>query len=187
MNISWVVAANYSLDPVVDLEKVKAVGPIWGSYRSWRSCGTDNVICHSSARAQELIKRDFHKRCNFYTYKPNYQILNRPSGVHLYEGATDFTVEVDDVDDVVAMHLASSVSDIVLLLGFELNETKLPADQFEQHKLLNRHGLIRSCIAQNLETQWVAVDHTKKNINERYSELANLTCDNMSNVLQSLV
>lgn len=185
MKISWVVATGYQLDPVLDIETIKHIGPIWGGYTTWRSCGTDNVVCHSVSRAQELVRRNFHQKCNFYTYHENFQIIGRPNNIKLYHGMGDFELAVDNIDDIVAMNLAASTSDIVLLLGFDFGNPEQPGDQFELHKITNRHGLIRSCIAQNSQVQWLVVDHSGV-MNTRYAELSNLSSDKMENVLQLL-
>ena len=185
MKISWAAATGYQLDPVLDIETIKQVGPIWGSYITWRSCSTDNVVCHSASRAQDLIRRNFHQKCNFYTYHDNFQLIGRPSNINLYHGMGDFELAVDNIDDIVSMNLAASASDIVLLLGFSFADPGTPTDQFELHKITNWHGLVRSCIAQNTETQWVAVDHNGK-MNKRYAELPNLSSDKMENVLKLL-
>ena len=184
MRVNWVFADGYQLDPAVDITSVKGIGPTWGSWRTWRSCGTDNVICHDRGKAQELIKRAFQAVCNFHIPKKHYQDVGRPTGVKLYEG--DFTQELDHIEDIIAMHLVAGASDIVLLVGFNLAPLTAPEDPFEQHKLRNYHGLIRSMIASDEVVQWVAVDHPAE-LDKAYQNLPNLTCDSMSNVLQLLI
>lgn len=184
MRVNWVFAHRHQLDPTIDIDTIKGIGPSWGSWRTWRSCNTENVICHDRAKAQELIGRAFQSVCNFYIPKKYYQDLNRPVGVKLYDG--DFVQELDHLEDVVAMHLVSNISDIVLLGGFDFSTLPQVADQFEQHKLRNYHGLIRSVIAANETVQWVAVDHPPE-LDKAYQNLPNLTCDSMSNVLQLLI
>ena len=44
MNINWVLADQVVLDPTVDIDAMKAIGSFWGSWRTWRAYGTDNVI-----------------------------------------------------------------------------------------------------------------------------------------------
>lgn len=183
MRVAWAVAANYSLDPAQDTDRLKAIGPIWGSWRTWRACATDNVICHNQAKARELLDRAFQAVCNFYVPRSHYEFLKRPLGIRLYEG--DYQQEVDDIEDVIALQLAAASADIVLMLGYDLSRLPTPDDRFEQHKLINRHGLIRSAIAGMPQVQWVAVDHTSK-MDKAYTELTNLTCDTMANALQLL-
>jgi hypothetical protein len=184
MRVNWVFAEGYQLDPAVDADAVKSVGPTWGSWRTWRGCGTDNVICHDRAKAQELIKRAFQAVCNFYIPKKHYQDVGRPTGVKLYEG--DFTQELDRIEDIIAMHLVSGISDIVLLVGFDFGPLPTVADQFEQHKLKNYHGLMRSTINSDQAVQWVAVDHPTE-LDKAYQNLSNLTCDSMESVLKLLL
>ena len=184
MRINWVFAEGYQLDPAVNIDAIKAVGPTWGSWRTWRSCGTDNVICHDRAKSLELVNRAFQAVCNFYVPKTFYEDLNRPMGVKLYDG--DFQHDVDHHEDIVALHLVADVSDIVLLVGFNFGEIDPPEDKFEQVKLRNYHGLLRSTINANQTTQWVAVDHPAK-LDKAYQNLPNLTCDSMENALQLLI
>ena len=182
MKISWVIATDYRMDPMTDIGKLKSVGSIWGSWQTWRSCSTDNVICHQQRKCRELLDRAFQAVCNFYIPRSLYETLARPVGIKMYDG--EFEHELDHVEDIVAMHLAAEDSDIVLLLGFDLVMPKNITDRFEQHKLVNRHGLIRGIIAGKERTQWVAVD--TENLDKNYQMLTNLTCDNLENVLQLL-
>ena len=185
MRISWVYAQGYSLDPTVDINKIKDVGPTWGGWQTWRSCGTDNVICHELSKARELTQRAFHAVCNFYIPKKNYESLSRPVGVKLYEG--EFPQETLAIQDIISLHLAAQNSDIVLMMGFDLATPVLPEDdRFEKHRILNQHGLIRGVVSGNPDVQWVVVDHAG-DLDKAYQILPNLTCDNMENVIQLLV
>jgi len=183
MKISWAVAADYSLDPAVMVEQVKSVGPIWGSWRTWRSCGTDNVICHQQQKGRELLDRAFQAVCNFYIPRNLYEPLSRPVGVRLYDG--NYDGELDNVEDIVALHLAGASSDIVLMVGFDWALPENVTDRFEQHKIVNRHGLMRSTISTMPDTQWVAIDCIE--MHKSYQNLTNLTCDTLQNALQLLV
>ena len=57
MNISWVLADDAEIDPTQNIEDLKRLGPIWGSWRGWRAYQTDNVICHDQTKANELPKK----------------------------------------------------------------------------------------------------------------------------------
>ena len=103
--------------------------------------------------------------------------------MRFYDG--DFDQELDNIEDIVAMHLAAASSDIVLMLGFEFVMPEKVTDRFEQHKITNRHGLVRSAIAGRPLVQWVAVD--TDDLDKSYQTLPNLTCDTMPNVLQLLL
>lgn len=184
MRINWIFADTYQLDPTITIEQIKSVGATWGSWRTWRNCGTDNVICHDRTKCMELIGRAFQAVCNFHVPKSYYQDLNRPMGVRLYEG--DFKMEIDHHEDIVAMNLVADISDIVLLVGFDLSLSNAPADAFEAHKFRNYHGLVRSAIDSNQMTQWVLVDHPAK-LDKAYQNLPNLTCDTMANALKLLI
>ena len=183
MQVTWVFSAGYSPGPEVDLSAAKGVGPTWGSWKSWRACNTDNVICHDRAKARELLDRNFQTTCNFYLPKDHFQSLGRPSGVNLYSG--DFSETIDDLEDVVAMHLVGHSSNIVLLAGFDLSTQEPAKDRLEQHRIQNRLGLMYRLFADTPKTQWVLVDHPKK-LDKAYSKLENITCDTMESVLQLL-
>jgi hypothetical protein len=184
MLVNWVFADTHQLDPVVEPERLKSIGPTWGSWRTWRSCNTDNVICHDLPKATDLIGRAFQAVCNFYVPKNYYQDLGRPMGVKLYDG--EFAFEIDHVEDIVAMHLVSDISDIVLLVGFDLGSIPTVSDKVEETKLRHYHGMIRSKINNTPEVQWVLVDHPEK-LDKIYQDLPNLTCDTMENALKLLL
>lgn len=183
MRINWIYSANYSPPPTIDLDAIKSVGPSWGSWKSWRACGTDNVVCHDLTQSKALIQREFQASCNFYVPRSLYQDLNRPTGVKLYDG--EFREEVDDLEDIISMHLSSAMSDVVLLLGFDFGKKEPQVDKLKQHRQQNRFGLTRQVIANNPTVQWVLVDHPNQ-IDKSYAEITNLTCDNIDNVLKLL-
>lgn len=183
MRVNWVFADTYQLDPSVNVERLKSIGPMWGSWRTWRSCSTDNVVCHDFKKCQDLMQHAFQAVCNFYIPKKFYQDLARPMGLKLYDG--EYTEAMNNIEDIVSLHLVSD-SDIVLLMGFDFGKLEVPVDQFEQHKLKNYHGLVRSTIVANPNTQWVAVDHPHK-FDLAYQNLPNLTCDSLENVLKLLM
>ena len=176
MRICWVVAAGFQFDPTVNVDVIKDIGSIWGSWTTWRGCGTDNVICSSDSKASELLSSEFHKGCTFYTPNKTWKEFNRPRGVQSYGG--QFEHEIQNTDDIVALHLATSTADIVLMMGFNL--TTLTAD-------CDRHyyGHVLSVIKQHTKTQWVLVNHSS-DLDKNFRDLPNLTCDTFENVLQLL-
>ena len=182
MRITWVFADGYQLDPVVNVDEIKSVGSTWGSWTTWRTCGTDNVICHDMARARELLARQFQERCNFYIPKDFYQPLGRPAGTKLYDGK--FEQDTANLENIVAVNLVSGISDIVLLVGFELVMSR-PETQIDRFRLANYHGALRSVMNRNPDVQWVAVDHARTP-DRAYTDLANFTCDQLPNVLKLL-
>jgi hypothetical protein len=176
VKISWVIAEGYQFDPAVDLGAVKDIGPIWGSWTTWRGCGTDNVVCNNRVKAQELLERGFQNGCNFYIPNLTWQELNRPTGVHSYGGEFEHTVQ--RTDDIVALHLAGSTADIVIMTGFKLIPN---SDSDDPHYF----GHVLSAIKQHPDTQWVIIDH-HTDLDKHFQDLANLTCDTLGNVLQLL-
>lgn len=177
MNINWVVANTAQLDPTIDLNKFKEIGSIWGGWQTWRSCQTDNVICHNATKAQQLIENQFPTLCNFYIPNTLYVILDNPVGVRAYGG--DFAHEVEQQDEIVAMHLSSTVSDVVLLVGFDWHTV------VDDPRHVNYRNLVQQAIAQNPQTQWVLIDHPASLWTE-LSNLENLTQDTLDSVIKQL-
>jgi hypothetical protein len=183
MNISWVLSNSLVLDPSVDIEAVKAVGSFWGGWQTWRSCGTDNVICNDFDRAKSLLDRKFNQGCNFYIPNSIYQSLDQPGQVKLYDGTTD--LDLDNKEEIIAMHLAASQSDIVLLLGFYWQPQSKNSDRLQEHRAQNYRTLIKQTIAEHNQVQWVLIDHAPKLMLE-LKGLPNLTQDTLASVLKLL-
>lgn len=179
MRISWVLANNVNINPAIDLEKLKAIGPFWGGWRTWRSYQTDNVICHEESEARDLLGKNFHSRCNMYLPEKVYQSIDRPSGIKLYQGT--FHELVDNPDEIVSMHLASTVSDVILLAGFDVSP-KSNLDKLATHKWHNYVQYFYHILLQNPELQWVLLDHLG-NIESVLKKVPNLQFDTLENVL----
>ena len=180
MRINWVLADNVEINPAIDVERLKGLGPIWGGWRTWRSYGTDNVVCHEESDARNLISRNFHERCNMYLPDSVYQTVDRPSGVKLYQG--EFHEAVNSPDEIVSMHLAASVSDIVLLSGFDLTPQNLDHDRMAKHKWHNYVQYFLHIVKGNPNVQWVLLDHSP-GIEKVLKDLPNLLFDTLDNVL----
>lgn len=183
MNISWVLANGLIPDPELDLQRLKDIAPFWGGWQTWRSCGTDNVICNDFDRAQSLIARKFNKGCNFYIPNTIYQSLNHPTNVKLYDGTTN--LDLANKEEIIAMHLAASQSDIILLLGFNWQPQPKQADRLQEHLAQNYRNLIRQVMVENSAVQWVLIDHKSKLMSE-IEDLPNLTQDTLKSVLKML-
>ena len=182
MNVNWVLADRTILDPLADVAAMKEIGSFWGSWRTWRSCATDNVVCHEMSKAQELIKRSFHTTCNFYMPNELFVSLDRPDGVNLYEGKFPDDVQPEEI---VAMHLAASVSDIVLLLGFDWQEQEKNPDKLTEHRAHVYRTMVKHVIEGNPEIQWVLVDHPG-DVMKMLTNLPNLSQDTMATALSLL-
>jgi hypothetical protein len=180
MNISWVIADSAELDPTLNIDALKRLGPIWGSWRTWRAYQTDNVICHNQLKAEELIRRKFHERCNFYIPDSVNASLGRPAGVRLYAG--EFVHDVIRQEEIVALHLAATTSDIVLLLGWDLAKLKPNSDRLESNQAQHHRNLFHQAIKDYGQTQWVAVDHLEP-LALSLATLENLVLDTMATVL----
>jgi hypothetical protein len=183
MNISWVLADSTVLDPTLDIVTLKDIGPIWGSWKTWRGCSTDNVICHDQGRAVELIKREFQNSCNFYIHNDAYQFLNSPSNVKLYQG--QFPDQIDNPDEIIAMHLAASQNDILLLIGFDWTKKPKLTNRLQEHCAHVYRTLVEHTIRNNPDVQWVLVDHNP-NLWSDLEKIENLTQDTFSNIVKML-
>jgi len=180
MKISWVLSDSVQLDPMQNVDDLKQLGAFWGSWSTWRACATDNVICHDMSQAAELIKRDFHRCCNFYIPNDIYVSLDRPAGVNLYEGK--FVHDVIHQEEIVAMHLAATTSDIILLLGFDLRELSPDTDRLTTHRAHHHRAMIHQVIKDSEDKQWVIVDHAQT-LDPILMSLPNIGTDSLSAVL----
>ena len=176
MNISWVFATGYEIDPTVDIEKIKNIGPTWGSWKTWRSCGTDNVVCSDKVDGQRLIENKFQDNCNFFIPQSLYEKNNSIKNIKAYSGM--FEKNIVNLDDIICLHLACQHTDVVLLAGFQFTLQAIKDPHY--------HGLLRSTIVNYPNIQWVAVD-LQQQFDHAYQNLSNLTSDDMKNVLQSLL
>lgn len=180
MKVNWIVARATSArsDWGHYPQDMKQIGPIWGSWSTWMQFGTDNTVCHDLVRARELTSRAFHAVTNLYVYRQHCEVLNDPRRVHWYDGTYDH--DHADIEDIIAMHLASS-ADMVLLLGFDFGKIQSGNDSRAEAQ---RKGMMRSVIAGS-PAQWVAIDHDR-DLDPAFANLANFTRDTMDNVLRLL-
>lgn len=183
MKISWVFDESTWIDHNVRIEDLKNIGSFWGSWKTWRNCQTDNVICSDLSEARNLLNRKFNQACNFYIPDEFYVDLNRPENVRLFGGKFNF--EIQSPDDIIAMHLASSQSDIVLLLGFDWIPKEKSVDKLQEHREKNYRNAVADAIKTTPEVQWVLIDHPETLMSE-VSNLENLTIDTLPNVIKML-
>ena len=184
MRINWVLADAAEINPAIDLERLKNIGPFWAGWRTWRSYNTDNVVCHEESDARNLISRNFHSRCNMYLPEGVYQAVDRPMGVKLYHG--EFHEIVDHPDEIVAMHLASTKADIVLLLGFDLGVKPDLTDRLAKHNWHVYKNYVRQLIVDSPDVQWVLLDNNTE-IEKEFKKIPNLLFDKLENVLTQFV
>lgn len=183
MRINWVFASTWTPDPDLDLEKLYKIGPSWGSWKTWRSCSTHNVVCHDMTRAKILVERQFQTKCNLYVPHQHYGALGRPGQIQLYHG--DYQQSTVDIEDIVAVHLAAANSDIVLMTGFDLRAQPDHDHASDRVQWRNQMGLLSSAVASAAAVQFVLVDHPTP-LGKSFDHLKNLTCDKLQNMLQLL-
>lgn len=174
MHISWVVATGTELKNQNQLDTIKSIGPVWGSWKTWRTWKTDSCICHDQDVAQKLIKKNFNNVANLILPKTTVSsILPESKNILTYDG--NFSDSVENIEDVVAMHIAASTSELVLLMGFDFGLKNNQSNTY--------YGLLRGCLI-NTKTQWLAVDVDA--LADPFRGIANLTCDKLQNVLEYL-
>jgi hypothetical protein len=179
MNIAWLFAENTLLPPATDVQAIKNVAPIWGSWRTQRGYQTDNVICWDSAQATQLVAQGYSTICNLFVHQLVYDELGRPDGVQAFGG--EFVHAVDSHDDVVGMHLVAGAADVVLMVGFDFTEPKNPTES-----RINYLGLAAQVVKDCPKQQWVMIDHSTE-LSKQFEGQENITCDRMKNVLQLLM
>lgn len=172
MNVQWAIADEYLLDPTINLTALKDIGAFWGSWRTWRACNTDNVVCYDRIKAAELITNKFNTACNLYIHESVYLELDKPQNVRAF--GSEFAHEVQHADEIVALFLAAGSADIVLLLGYDLSGE-------DTHD----RGYIHQALVTFPDTQFVLIDHPEE-LNPKFTELDNLMRDNIQSVLKML-
>jgi len=179
MNIAWLFAENTLLPPATDVQAIKNVAPIWGSWRTQRGYQTDNVICWDSEQATQLVSQGYGAICNLFIHQTVYDKLGKPNNVRVFGG--EFVHEVDSHDDVVGMHLVASAADVILMVGFDFTEPKNLTES-----RTNYLGLAAQVVQDHPRQQWVMIDHPTE-LAKPFVGLENITCDSMKNVLQLLM
>jgi hypothetical protein len=177
MNINWLVADSGVQFLPDQIKQIKEIGSIWGGWRTWKLCQTDNVVCHDTIQAQTLIDSNFQSLCNFYVPKDLYNKLNQPADIRVYAG--EFVHEIQQPDDLVAMHLVATVSDIVLMLGFDC------VTMVDTQSHVNYRNLIQQAMIQNKQTQWVILNQTGSLWTE-LTTVSNLSQDTFKQVIEQL-
>jgi hypothetical protein len=82
------------------------------------------------------------------------------------------------------MFLASSQSDIVLLVGFDLTQPEAQ-DKIQEVKVRNHKGLFVQAIKSQPNVQWILVDHPEA-VWKELAELPNFGRDSFDNVIALL-
>ena len=183
MRVNWVVADSTIIPPDIDVNSIKDIASIWGSWKTWRGCSTDNVICNDAGKARELLKRNMNELCNMYIPRSMYVELDRPKAVRMYEG--QFTFEIDNQDELIAIQLVMGQSDIVLLMGFDWTEKDISTDKLAVHRATNYRRFVIDAIKNSPDVQWVLVDH-EGDVMPELAVFENLTQDTLENVIDLL-
>lgn len=179
LRINWVLSNNPASSTQHDIKTLSPKSQLWGGWSSWHTFMTDNIICHDHASATKLVEKKFYLSNKVYfpaTFKIDFGVLPK---VVYYGG--EFAHEIDNCEEIVAMHLCASLSDIVLLHGFDWRNLSTHTDEFDQYKKHCYKNLVAEVIKACPNVQWVLVDHKELPF-EELNGLENLCCDTLENV-----
>lgn len=168
INIAWAIAKDYQLPPRYDTRLLHAIGPIWSSWRNWRTYGSDNCICLETADIDYCVTQEYHKYCNLYI--PDSYQLTEQLPIKRFTGLGQ--INLPNSIDIVTLHLAAAWQDIILLLGFDLSVNSM------------LENYVMSAVSQYSKCQWVCIDSPIDYQPDKTFE--NFTCDSLDNVLKSL-
>jgi hypothetical protein len=180
VEICWVVQKDYDPKSDIGAEKMKELCTVWGSYKSWRQCQTDNCVVEDFSEARRLVDRDFNLKTNLWTHEENYDDLGRPEALSLHKITIDKTLQ--DKDDLVALALAGARYDLVMCIGFDISFHKDITDKLELHEHKRYLSAIANIVRGFDQTQFVFID-LPNDPAENFDGLENITCDNIQNVL----
>jgi len=162
MKISCVIARAVSTE---DADKLREIGPLYGSWTTWKENRTDNVVCTDLTKAYELLQKAFHAVCNFHIPEK----FIEQSGTLPRVQSFDYLPEVVNSDDLAAVHIASvQDSAVVLLLGFDF---------------LHKDAELIRLIKQFSTIQYVGVTTPTDKVSRAYASIDNITFDTLENVL----
>lgn len=174
MNIAWVLAEHAVLPSSLTGNGLNSAAPVWSSWRHVRGYQVDNAVCYNMSVAQRLIDQGWHQLCNLYV-PDNVKHKNPTSQVSAFAGS--FDLNIPSQDDIVCAHLAAAQSNVVLLLGFDLDRSTTEKQTYVD--------LIYAVMESYPTVQWVMIDPIGKP-ESRFFELPNFTCDSIQNVLNLL-
>lgn len=177
MNIAWLFSENTVLRPDIDLQKIKDIAPIWGSWRIQRGYHIDNAVCWNNEQAEKLIAQGYSKICNLFVHQSVYNQQKKPNTINVFDG--EFGMPVDCPDDVIAAHLVESAADVVLMMGFDFEQRKKSSES------RNNYISLMAQLIKSSQKQWVIIDHCT-DLDHAFDKIANLTRDKLPNVLHLL-
>lgn len=150
----------------VDADKLRDIGPLYGSWTTWKEHRTDNVVCTDLTKAYELMAKAFHAVCNFHIP----QKFREEAGTLPRVNHFDYNVDAVNSDDLSATYVACTQdSAVVLLVGFDF--AKKDANLVDLFKKFNK-------------VQFVGVSETVEKVSKSYAKIENVTFDTLENVLK---
>jgi len=182
MNIKWVISKEIK-GQVLEPMFIGDIASSWGSYETWKLYNTDNCICNELDTAKELLDRSFNKLCNLWLPESFFIELGRPDDVQLFGGA--FTNKnYLYKDDIVALNLISKISDIILLLGFNLSDSDELTGE-DRISRLNYYRNIKTFFKEHPNIQFVLVNYDNE-LSSYFDDIPNLLQDTAESVKELL-
>lgn len=179
LRINWIVANTPSPTASTAIKTLNPSAKIWGGWSSWHAFMTDSIICHDHEKAVALVEKKFYRSNKLFfpaTFKIDLGVLQN---VVYYGG--EFAHEIDNREEIVAMHLCGNQSDIVLMHGFDWRHLATHTDEFDLYKKHCYKNLVVEAVKAMPNTQWVLVDHTQMPFDE-LEGIDNVCCDTLDNV-----
>lgn len=179
MKIAVVFANQTWVDPLIDLGKLRQVGTIWSAWNQWHQLLPHHTICHDMTRAKELIAGNFHHRTELFVPETVFNALNKPRGIKSYGG--EFLHEIDQPEELIAMFLAASAADIVVLVGYDWKPSD-SNDALVTYAAENRMRVIRDAIKDSPNVQWIIAAEA---VPEQLKEFENVDHDTIENIISA--
>lgn len=125
MNISFCLG-NGESRVSQDVEPLRDAGPVYGCNFIYQDYHVDNLVACDLHVAKEIISSGYHTRCNFYTRDQHYSELNQPQSVKVLpelkkKGRSKHEKAQNWGSGLYAAYIACQHSDVVVLLGYDLN------------------------------------------------------------------
>jgi|ETNvirnome_6_100_1030635.scaffolds.fasta_scaffold06114_6 hypothetical protein len=197
MNIAWVLSQSITLkDASIDPKVMGDIGPIWGTWESWKEFQTDNVISTNIELSQQLVEKAFHAVCNLWVDEQHFEYIGSPKKVHTFKhnikghfgpAGKNFTPA-----NIINLELASRAYDLLVVVGFDIytphSRTDLAVDGREVRDSKHRYLMqLIKIIKKNPNVQYVFADVVPcKNVYKPFKQLENFTVDSNDNVVKFL-
>jgi len=176
MRVNWILGIDAPVLDSATVEGMKDVAPIWSGTSRMQPGVADNLVCHDLIRGELMLRKRYDMIYNLYVTH-RLQNLGIDSQASYYQGQFDGAITA--IEDIICLHLVASISDLVILVGFDL-ETQAAAPESEAKR--NRLGMIRQLMTNDQDLQWILVQDAS-GLDPAFGDLPNVSCDALENVL----